>query len=390
MFKSYYTWRYFSLGKEHYYECINNIFLSNLRGLCQANILTAVFAVCYSIVSIAIERDITKAIICLAAAVIAVILAIYTNYKMQTQFMNSRFVYTLTILYYVNLMIFGIYLNVWSSPGRPATIFLCFLICALLMVINSPLFNLCLTSGAMICFIVSTIIIKTHDYWIWDVVNSIVACILSLYFSWQINKLRLGLELSTTMLENERNTYFDQSIIDELTQLKNRRDFQQTFKRYLSNFRTTDKWLCIAVLDIDYFKYYNDHYGHPEGDECLRAVGRVLNSLKDIFDVYSARVGGEEFALLWFESDASHVDTVIVKLQELIRELQIPHEESTVSPFVTLSMGVFIEPCGSSNDTHTLYDKADKALYIAKEDGRNQAVIYGDTIEQYKIRPVNS
>jgi len=387
MLKSYYTWRYYSLGKEHYYECINNMFLSNLRGLCQANILTAVFAGCYSIFSIAIEKDITKAIICLASALIAVILAVYTNYKMQTQFVNSRFVYTLTILYYVNLMVFGIYLNVWSSPGRLASIFLCFLICALLMVISSPLLNLCLTSGAMICFIASTIILKTRDYWIWDIVNSVVACVLSLYFSWQINKLRLGLDLSTTMLENERNTYFDQSIIDELTQLKNRRDFQQTFKRYLTNYRTTDKWLCIAVLDIDFFKYYNDRYGHPQGDECLRAVGRVLNSLMDYFDVYSARVGGEEFSLLWFESDASHVNVVITKLQELIRELKIPHEESTVSPIVTLSMGVFIEPCGSLNDTHTLYDKADKALYIAKEEGRNQAVIYGDTIEQYKIIP---
>jgi diguanylate cyclase (GGDEF)-like protein len=172
-----------------------------------------------------------------------------------------------------------------------------------------------------------------------------------------------------------------------LTQLRNRRDFQQTFKRYLSNYRTSDNWLCIAILDIDFFKFYNDHYGHPKGDDCLRCIGKVLNGLSDAFDVYSARVGGEEFALLWFENDASHVDTVVSRLQELIKEQKIAHEKSKVSPYVTVSIGVFVEPCGSPNDTQTLYDMADKALYTAKEGGRNCAVVYGDTIEEYKITP---
>jgi diguanylate cyclase (GGDEF)-like protein len=189
------------------------------------------------------------------------------------------------------------------------------------------------------------------------------------------------------MLEDERNNYFDQSTIDELTQLKNRRDFQQTFKRYLVNYRTSDNWLCIAILDIDFFKYYNDHYGHPKGDDCLRAVGGVLNSLKDSHDVYSARVGGEEFALLWFEAEASHVDAIISHLQGLIKELKIPHEKSKVLPYVSISIGVFVERCGTCDDTQIMYDMADKALYNAKEGGRNCAIVFGDEIEQYKIEP---
>jgi diguanylate cyclase (GGDEF)-like protein len=255
------------------------------------------------------------------------------------------------------------------------------------MVINSPLFNLCLTGGAMICFIVSTIIVKEFNNYILDIVNVIIAGVISLYFTWQISKLRLGLELSAIMLEDERNNYFDQSILDELTQLRNRRDFQQTFKRYISNYRNSDNWLCIAIIDIDFFKFYNDHYGHPKGDDCLRAVGGVLNSLKDTLDVYSARVGGEEFALLWFESEVSHVDVVISQLQGLIKDLKIPHEKSKVLPYVSISIGVFIEQCGSSSDTQTMYDMADKALYTAKEGGRNCAIITGNTIEQYKIIP---
>jgi len=395
MWKKLDTWRYYSLGKENYYASMKKIFLNNLLSLRQANTIVAIFAGCFALASFiplfvkntSIEGSLSKAGICFAAALIALMLVIYTNYKMQTVFMNNRFIYIVTIIFYANVVFFGMYLSVWSSRDQLATIFLCLLICAPLMVINSPLFNLGLTAGAMICFIVSTILVKDFHNYILDIVNVIIAGVISLYFTWQIGKLRLGLELSASMLEDERNSYYDQSTIDELTKCKNRRDFQQTFKRYLSNYRTSDNWLCVAILDIDFFKFYNDHYGHPQGDDCLRGVGRVLNSLQDMLDVYAARVGGEEFALLWFENEVSHVDVVVSRLLDLIKDLKIPHEKSKVAPCVSISMGVFIEQCGASTDTQTMYDMADKALYNAKEGGRNCAIISGSTIEQYKITP---
>jgi PleD family two-component response regulator len=79
------------------------------------------------------------------------------------------------------------------------------------------------------------------------------------------------------------------------------------------------------------------------------------------------------------------VDVVVSRLQELIRDLKIPHEKSKVSPHVSISIGIFVERCGMSDDTQILYDMADKALYIAKEGGRNCAVVHGNTVEQYKI-----
>ncbi|MDR0475245.1 MAG: GGDEF domain-containing protein [Treponema sp.] len=389
MLKNLYSWRYYSFGKERYHECLSKILINNLQNLRQANTIAAIFAGCFSLLSLIVEKDLLKAGICLGVTVIALLFSAFINYKMQTVFVNNRFIYIYTTLFYVYVMGFGIYLSVWSSPDKLAAIFLCLLICILLMFINSPLFNLYLTLGAIICFIVSTIIAKSTEIWVLDIINALVAGVIGLYFNWQVSKLRLGLEISATMLEDERNSYFDQSTIDELTKLRNRRDFQQTFKRYLANYRTSDTWLCIAILDIDFFKYYNDHYGHPKGDDCLRAVGGVLNSLQDSLDVYSARVGGEEFALLWFESNASHVDDVVSHLQGLIKDLKIPHEKSKVSPYVSISIGVFVERCGTSDDTQALYEKADKALYNAKEGGRNCAVIFGGEIEQYKITSVS-
>jgi len=369
---------------------MSNTFNNNLVSLRKANNFFAIFAACFSIFPFFFEHNIYKAGIYLISASIALTLGVYTNYKMQKEFENTRFIYVLTVIFYANVMLFGVYLGVWSNPGARATVFLCFLICALLMFIYPPLFNLCLTMGAMLVFIVSAMIIKNQDVWLFDFSNALIAGALSLYFTWHISKLRLGLEISANMLENDRDKYLDQSTIDELTQLRNRRDFTQTFQRYLSNYRTSDDWLCIAICDIDFFKNYNDHYGHPMGDDCLRGVGRILNSLKDSKGIYSARVGGEEFALLWFEKNVAHVGAIVTHIADLISDLKIPHEKSSVSPFVTLSIGIYLERCGASDDSKALYDLADKALYAAKDGGRNCAIISGNGIDQYKILPASN
>jgi diguanylate cyclase (GGDEF)-like protein len=336
-----------------------------------------------------ISKNIFSAAVYFAVALVALLIAVYSNYKMQIAQKSNRFVFVLIALFYANIMFFGIYLSVWSSPDKLASLFLCLLICALPMFINPPLFNLGLTLGAMVVFIVFTIMVKSTENAFLDVVNVLIAGAISMYLSWHISKLRLGMEISTGMLEDDRNNYFDQSTIDELTGLKNRRDFMQTFQRCLSSYRTSDTLLCITICDVDYFKNYNDHYGHPMGDNCLRSIGEVLNDLMESMGVYVARVGGEEFAMLWFEDDITHVDTVFYHFADKIRDLKILHEKSRVSTLITLSMGIYVEPCGSSVDAMTLYDLADKALYAAKGSGRNCAVVKGSNITEYRIAPEN-
>ncbi|MCL2720063.1 MAG: diguanylate cyclase [Treponema sp.] len=388
MLKFIYNWRFYSFGREQYQECMSNIvFNNNLLGLRQLNIFVAVIAGCLSLIPILAENgNFLKAGIYLAVGLIALLISFYANFIMQQINVNNRIIYFLTVLYYANIIIFSTYLDIWSNPGTFAVLFPCFLICALIMFVNPPQLNFFLTFGAVLIFTVSALIFETPMNKIFLIANTFVAAFLSLLITWQITKLRLGLEISANRLEEERNKYVDQSITDELTQLKNRRDFNQTFQRFLSNYRASDDWLCIALADIDFFKLYNDHYGHPQGDECLRGIGGALNSLNTL-GVYAARVGGEEFALLWFEKDPANVDKVINHWTETIRNLKLLHEKSKVSKYVTMSIGVYIIRCGSRQDTEGLYDLADKALYTAKSSGRNCAVILGDEIKQYKIMP---
>ncbi|MCL2319620.1 MAG: GGDEF domain-containing protein [Treponema sp.] len=385
----FYSWRYYSFGRELYREYMSSIFSQNLVSLGQTNILVAVISAGFSFFPILVENNIPRAGIYFAVAVIALLLTVYAKYNIRKENKNNLLINVLITLYYLNIILFGIYLSVFTDPEKISAIFLVLLMGALQMLINSPIFNLCLTLGAMAVFIVSTVMVKPPVIWAYDVVDVIATGIISLYANWHVCRLRLGMEISSSRLKEERNEYINQSTTDELTQLKNRRDFEQTFQRYLSNYRSSDDLFCIAIGDIDFFKNYNDFYGHPAGDECLRAVGRVFNNLKDTKGVYSARVGGEEFALLWFGKDVFQVEDVVSYTINAIGKLRIPHEKSKASPYVSLSLGVYVVRCGASNDGKKLYELADQALYTAKEKGRNCAIVRGSQIKQYKIAPVS-
>ncbi|MCL2031639.1 MAG: GGDEF domain-containing protein, partial [Oscillospiraceae bacterium] len=351
------------------------------------NTVVVILAVCFSAFPMLVERNLPKAGIYFAVAGVALWIDLSARHRDKHKKTTSRWViYALMVLYYTNVMLFGIYLGVWSSPDMLAVTFMGFLIVSLFLFITPPTFNLCLTIGALALFTVSTMLLKESRHWIFDMVNAGIACLLSLIFNWRINAYRLLAVLNAWKLEEERNKYYSQSNIDELTQLNNRRFFMETFQRYLTHYRDTDERICLAILDVDFFKRYNDCYGHPKGDEVLRALGGVLNGMRDGMGIFAARIGGEEFALLWFDKDKGGADRIISHLQGKVEELNIPHTASDIAERVTLSVGVYITQCRPSNNIQTLYDFTDKALYEAKHIGRNCAVVRGEALKPYVIR----
>ena len=385
-------WRYYTLGREQYYESMKKTSKINLNSLLHGNILTAILAGLFAFFPILVDFDFKRAAFYFLTSFLAVLFALAAGWEIrrngrQKGSINKKFIYILTVAYYANIMLFGMYLGIWSDPANYAVTIMIIFVGALSLFIFSPVFILCLTACAATGFIIAVIIVKSPQLYIYDICNVIFAAFISLIICWRISMLRMVAILNTNKLEGERNKYLDESTIDELTKLRNRRDFMQTFQRFVSNFRTSDTWLCIGMSDIDFFKNYNDHYGHPKGDDCLRAIGGAFDRLKETMGVYCARVGGEEFAMLWFEKDLPHVDAVVNRFTKLIRALKIPHEKSSVSEYVTMSVGVYVERCGATKDTQELYNLADKCLYTAKESGRNCAIINGREITQYQIKP---
>ena len=164
--------------------------------------------------------------------------------------------------------------------------------------------------------------------------------------------------------------------IDALTGAANRRRFDETLRHEWRRAIRRSHPLSLLFIDIDEFKQFNDGYGHVAGDECLRDLASLLeSSLRRPSDLL-ARYGGEEFAVILPETDATGASAVAENLITAVREAGIPHEFSTVSPFLSVSIGVTtaLPRRGNDNGYQMLVANAGEALYKAKDAGRNQVV----------------
>jgi diguanylate cyclase (GGDEF)-like protein/PAS domain S-box-containing protein len=165
------------------------------------------------------------------------------------------------------------------------------------------------------------------------------------------------------------------SFQDGLTGIANRRMFDTVLEREWSTAQRTGSALSLIILDIDYFKQYNDHYGHIKGDECLRQVARTLSQAANGPRDFIARIGGEEFVWLLPETDAESARLVAHKCLHLIRQQQISHEFSAVSSLLSVSLGVGITHASLDSTALEFVEQVDKLLYQAKHNGRMRAQI---------------
>ncbi len=164
------------------------------------------------------------------------------------------------------------------------------------------------------------------------------------------------------------------SFLDGLTQIANRRMFDNTLELEWNHAKRDKQPFSLIMIDIDFFKQYNDSYGHTQGDKCLKLIAKTLSStLKRNTDLVS-RYGGEEFVILLPNTDLKQANILAEKCRTNILKENIIHETSSVSDIVTISLGVssiipinFIEPS-------TLINEADNFLYQAKEEGRNRVI----------------
>ncbi|AFZ42847.1 diguanylate cyclase with Chase2 sensor [Halothece sp. PCC 7418] len=165
------------------------------------------------------------------------------------------------------------------------------------------------------------------------------------------------------------------AVMDGLTEVANRRYFDQEFQRRWLHSSEKRDWFGVILCDIDCFKKYNDTYGHQEGDRCLKAVAQGIKKAVRSTD-FVARYGGEEFAILLSKSSPETTGKIAERVGKSVRELQIPHVSSETRAYVTLSCGVATLIPSLDQAPASLIACADEALYNAKKQGRDRAVIY--------------
>ncbi len=162
------------------------------------------------------------------------------------------------------------------------------------------------------------------------------------------------------------------SVTDELTQLYNKRFFNELLPKVINAAKRKDEYITFAMFDIDYFKLYNDTYGHLQGDEVLKKVSLTVKNSLNRADDYCFRLGGEEFGILFKDGKEGKAKAFIEIIKNKIEELKIEHKENLASEYVTASFGVITLKASLIHDLQYLYKQTDKLLYEAKEKGRNK------------------
>ena len=161
---------------------------------------------------------------------------------------------------------------------------------------------------------------------------------------------------------------------DPQTGLANRRHFNETIEIEVRRATRNDLPLSLVICDIDYFKMYNDHYGHVAGDECLHSVGHLIRKTAQRGGDLAARYGGEEFAVILPGSELQGAIMLAQHIVKTIWEANIAHAHSTVADRVTLSAGAAMIHPYKGTDARELINRADEQLYLAKKHGRNQVM----------------
>lgn len=187
----------------------------------------------------------------------------------------------------------------------------------------------------------------------------------------ELSVLASEVNLMLDMIEGQVRDLTAQSMTDTLTGLPNRRAFEMRLALEFGRARRQEHPLSLLVLDVDFFKRFNDRYGHPAGDEALRTVAEVLCAACSRAEDLAARIGGEEFSVLLPNTPMDGAVDIALRIERLLAAKVLPHADSEVADYLTVSIG--IATIHVLDETpHALVERTDRALYAAKARGRNR------------------
>ncbi len=202
----------------------------------------------------------------------------------------------------------------------------------------------------------------------------------------QLKRITLISDKATGILNNDKQKLLDKINIDPLTNIGNRRFLEKNLTRYIKTLSRSGGFLTVMMVDIDFFKLFNDTYGHTVGDECLKKVAKAIEASVDRAEDITARYGGEEFTVVLPNTDKPGSIIVAQRIVDNIKALKIPHENSHAAPVVTVSVGVTGTVPVYGYSVTNYIKRADDALYLSKNNGRNQFT-FVDFEEEHNDRP---
>lgn len=207
-------------------------------------------------------------------------------------------------------------------------------------------------------------------FFVVSIFSSIIATIMMVLLTAQ--KLQEDVRELIRQREMERDSAQLSAITDVLTGLPNRRRFDEALKVEFYRLKRSGAPLSLILLDVDHFKNFNDRYGHLAGDKCLRRLAETMRHAVTRASDLVARYGGEEIAVVLPETGSQGAEAMAERIRLMVEQLAIPHESSAVAGHVTVSLGVATVETTGMESPDEVVALADKALYLAKQSGRNR------------------
>ena len=173
-------------------------------------------------------------------------------------------------------------------------------------------------------------------------------------------------------MQKEKENLRQKSETDELTGLSNRYKMNSHGEKLMKKSVKFGQRLGVCMLDIDYFKEYNDTYGHQKGDECIKKIGKLLKKeIKSVKNTFCARYGGDEFVIFYQNKSDEEIHRIAARLKKRVQDLKIQHDASEIDSVVSISQGIYNRVPSEEDSLEDYLRMADKALYRVKQSGRN-------------------
>lgn len=287
--------------------------------------------------------------------------------KRQSVFEDSerKFLNQYTIVFVLIMMLWGVIIALLDQPvyGQIIAFVTNYVFCACLLLLRPRVFITVQTVPLTCLFLLLPLFQKNSSIILGHYIN-LAALLIPLTISSYRSYSFFYDNTSNKLKEKE----FSEK--DELTSLYNRRKMNEYIDQEIINEDMVHS-VGILMLDVDYFKKYNDTYGHQKGDSVLHLIGNTLGEMSRKHDIFVARYGGEEFIIIIKNKEREQVFEIAREIKQNIGSLQIPHKTSEISDMLTVSIGLHYGE-GKQTDIYGLIKKADDALYEAKIRGRNQ------------------
>lgn len=284
---------------------------------------------------------------------------------------NRVLIYAFLTTY--NILMYGvaIYTSVFANRTSVGLLFILLLMVVQLNYLISPIWSMIMTLIPCAAFCVSSILCKAPDLHLQDCRNALITFVAGTVLGFINSRERMQFIVANGRLTREVGMLSYATETDPLTGLYNKIVTQEKLADLARDCADKKYSIFAALIDIDFFKMYNDTYGHPMGDEVLRRVSMKMKRLAEEYDIISGRVGGEEFLLCGVVGSENQAIRICERLRYDIESQKIEHIKSEAAPVLTISVGVVFESMGGELTSDELYELADKALYQAKRSGRN-------------------